>query len=115
MSRDFDNIIKEITKSHKELYNADNKISKDLSNIYKNIGYINKEISNLKTEITDVNYKLDNVLEILNTLIVFIEESSDDLPLDEEDTEENYESNEGWITDIDSWKDDYNDNNDEEN
>ena len=114
MSRDFDNIMKEINKSHKELYSADHKIAKEIVDIHKNISSINKEISNLKKDIKNIDSKIDNVLEILNTLIVFIEESSDDLPLEEEDTEDGYESNEGWIKDIDSWKDEYDDNSNEE-
>jgi seryl-tRNA synthetase len=111
MSRDFDNIIKEISKSHKELHNVEHKFSKEILDLGKDIANNNKEIIAIKKEIKDIGNKIDNVLEILNTLIVFIEESSDDLPLEEED---NYDSNEGWIQDIDSWQDNYEDD-DEDN
>lgn len=111
MSKDINDIIKEINKSHKEIYSVESKFSKDINDINKHLTSTNKEISAIKKEVKDMTNKIDTMLEILNTLIVFIEESADDLPLEEED---NYESNEGWIQDMDGWQDSYEDNDEDD-
>lgn len=97
MSKDFNDISKEILKNNKEIHNIENKLSKDITGI-------SKEISSIKKEVKDISNKINEILEILTILSVFIEESHD---IEEMDDEEEYQSNEGWLPEIDNWEDNY--------
>jgi prefoldin subunit 5 len=95
MSRDFDNIIKEVMKSNKDLNRIDDKFSKEIS-------LLDKDIQNLRKEVKGLSSKLDEILEILNTLTIFIEDAES--ILDEDDGEEEYQSNEGWLPEVNNWE-----------
>ncbi len=83
MSKDFDDILKQINKSNKDLHSIDNSISKDLTSI-------KTDISMLKREIKGLNNKIDLILDILNNLSIMV--------LDEEDEDGNlYDSDQTWV------------------
>jgi len=105
MSRDFDNIIKEVMKSNKDLNRIDHKFSKEIS-------LLDKDIQNLRKEVRGLSSKLDEILEILNTLTIFIEDTES--IVDEEDHDEDYQSNEGWLPEVNNWEENYDDNEDNE-
>ena len=104
MSKDFNDISKEILKNNKEIHNVENKLTKDISNI-------SKEISSLKKEVKDISNKINEILEILNMLTIFIEETND---VEEIDEDEEYQSNEGWLPEINNWEDNYEEDDDEQ-
>lgn len=95
MSKDISDILKEINKNHKEIYQVDTKLNKEVS-------HLSKELISLKKEVATVLSKLDIILEMLMTITLFIEESVEIGELD--DHEEDYESNEGWIPDNEEWR-----------
>jgi len=105
MSRDFDNIIKEVMKSNKDLNRLDDKFSKEMN-------LLDKDIQNLRKEVKGLSAKLDEILEILNTLTIFIEDAES--IIDEEDHDEDYQSNEGWLPEVNNWEENYDDNEDNE-
>jgi seryl-tRNA synthetase len=75
MSKDFDNIMKEINKNHKELYQVDSRVNKELESLNKDIGVIKKDIASIKIQIRDINHKMDTMLEILNNFtLMFLAE-----------------------------------------
>lgn len=98
MSRDFDNIIKEVMKSNKDLNKLDDKFSKE-------INLLDRDIQGLRKEVKGLSSKLDEILEILNTLTIFIEDAES--IIDEEDHEEEYQSNEGWLPEVNNWEENY--------
>lgn len=105
MSRDFDNIIKEVMKSNKDLNKLDDKFSKE-------INLLDRDIQSLRKEVRGLSSKLDDILEILNTLTIFIEDAEHIIQEDDEDTDQDYKSNEGWIPEINNWEE-HRDNEDE--
>jgi hypothetical protein len=105
MSKNIDDVIKEVMKSNKEIHRVDNKLSKDIDTTHR-------EIQSLKKEVKLVSAKIDSVLEILNTLTIFIEDAEQ--IIDDEDIDEEYSSNEGWIPEVNNWEDKNTDDEDEE-
>jgi uncharacterized protein YlxW (UPF0749 family) len=95
MSKDFDQISKQILKNNKEIHDMDNKISKDLDALSKDVNLLKKDIKTLSN-------KIDSVLDILNTLAIFIEDAEH--IIDSEDSEEDYQSNEGWLPEVNNWE-----------
>lgn len=84
MSKDFDDILREINKSNRELHNMDNNLSKD--------------IANLKKDLKSINAKIDMVLEILNNFTIML--------LDEEEGDdefEDYDTDQTWVPEEDDW------------
>lgn len=90
MSKDFDDILKEINKSNKELHSIDNNISKDMNSI-KN------DIVILKKEVKSINNKIDLILEILNNLSIMV--------LEDEENDDLYDSDQTWVPEEDDWSD----------
>lgn len=105
MSRDFNDLIKEVLKNNKEINKIDDKISKD-------IGGLEKEIMLIKKDIKQISNKIDSIFDILNTLSIFIEDAENIISDDDED--EKYQSNEGWLPEIAEWENEYDDD-DEDN
>ena len=101
MSRDFDNIIKEVMKSNKDLNRIDDKFSKEIS-------LLDKDIQSLRKEVKGLSSKMDEILEILNTLTIFIDDAEHIIE-DEDEDNEDYKSNEGWIPEINDWEKHYDD------
>jgi hypothetical protein len=84
MSKDFDDILREINKSNRELHHMDNNLSKD--------------IANLKKDLKSINAKIDMVLEILNNFTIML--------LDEEEGDdefEDYDTDQTWVPEEDDW------------
>lgn len=104
MSRDIDHIVREVMNSSKELHKVDNKLSKEIDTLSKDVQSMKKDIKNLAI-------KIDMVLDILNTLTIFIEDAEQ--IINDEDNEEEYESNEGWLPEINNWE--KNEDEDEDN
>lgn len=92
MSRDFDDILKEINKNNRELHSIDSSLSKDISGLQKDITLIKKEIKS-------INNKIDLVLEILNNFTIML--------LDEEGEDTNdlgdYDPDQTWVPEEDDW------------
>ena len=80
MSRDFDDISKQIIQQNKDLKNIDNHISKDISDL-------KKSIKNIEVKIKSMDDTLIKLFDILNTITVFIEdaESINEADLDDEE------------------------------
>lgn len=104
MSRDFDHIIKEISKNNKDIHQIDNKISKDIQSIDRDVSSIKKEIALVRSEVDNISNKIDLILEILNnfTLMVMEEEENSD---ESESFLNEYDSEGDWVPDPD-WSDD---------
>lgn len=97
MSRDIDDVVKEVIKSNKEIHKVDDKLSREISSIDKDIKILQKEVKSISS-------KIDLILDLLNTLTVFIEDSEE---INDHSDNEEYESNEGWIPEINNWEDNY--------
>lgn len=104
MSRDINDISKEIMKNNKQIHDMDKNISKDIEGIHKEIQNVKKDIKNLST-------KIDLALEILNTLTIFIEDAEH--IIEDDDNDEEYQSNEGWLPEVNNWEDNYDDEDNE--
>ena len=79
MSRDINDVIKEVVKNSKELHTLDKNISKDILELQKSIKTIEQKISK-------IDKTLEKLFDILNTITVFIEENDEsDSELDDEE------------------------------
>ncbi|NBQ16950.1 hypothetical protein EBU24_01395 [bacterium] len=98
MSKDIDNIIKNVISNNKEIHNLDNHISKD-------IGDLKKSIKNIHIQISELDEKINQILEIMNTFSIMLaeEEENDDYdtenhdwtPYDDHNFEEDFEDEDG--------------------
>jgi peptidoglycan hydrolase CwlO-like protein len=59
MSKDFDNIIKQIAKSNQEIHRVDNHLSKDISEIKKAIKSLDNKMSILIDKIQELEIIMD--------------------------------------------------------
>lgn len=98
MSREFNDIIKEVIKSNQDLHKVDDRISKEIAELDREMQFLRKEVGGLSS-------KLDEILEILNTLTIFIEDAES--IIDEEDHDDDYQSNEGWLPEVNNWEENY--------
>jgi hypothetical protein len=105
MSKDIENITREVIKNNKEIHKVDDRLSKELS-------IIDKDIQNLKKDLKAIGGKVDTILDLLNTLIIVMEDAEDIVA--EDDDNEDFESNEGWLPEINSWEQNRDDDDDEE-
>lgn len=87
MSKEFDQIIKEINKQNKELHNLDTQINKE---IIKDIFDIKKSIKALDIKICKIDETIEKVYELLNTITVLIENAEELNDLDHNDDEEDW-------------------------
>jgi chromosome segregation ATPase len=107
MSKEFNDIMREINKQNKELHNIDSNISKE---IVKEISDLKKSIKNIENKIRSMDDTLIKLFDILNTITVFIEDAEsindsedeeDWTPYDErsfayDDEEDDDEDADGW-------------------
>jgi len=100
MSRDFDDISKQIIQQSKELKGIDNHISKDIVDL-------KKSIKNIENKLKSMDNTLVKLFEMLNNITVFIEDAED---INEEDLEDE----EDW-TPYDERNFSYKDREDEDN
>lgn len=105
MSKDFDNIIREINKTNKELYEVDAQLKKDFRTIEKDVVSIKKDIASIKIQTQEISNKIDILLEIMQNLSIMVLD-------DEEDTDDygDFDSDQTWVPDED---DDWSNNEDE--
>lgn len=76
MSRDFDNIMKKITESNKDIQDLDKDFNKEISDI-------KKSIKNLTSKIDSIESKINDILAVLNTFTIMLaeeQEEKDDNP-----------------------------------
>lgn len=89
MSKEFNDIIREINKQNKELHSIDTQISKE---VVKEIIDLKKSIKNIENKIKSMDDTLVKLFDILNTITVFIEEADENqLELDDEEDWTPYE------------------------
>lgn len=105
MSKDYDNIIKEVLQNNKDLINN--------GSILKEYLFVQKDIELIKGSIQAINTKIDYLIEIMNSLsIMVLDEEDFDEDQENEDIED-YGGDNPWDTGHDSWLDD--EDEDEEN
>ena len=71
MSRDFDNIMKKITESNKDIQGLDKDFNKEFSEI-------KKSIKNLTIKIDNVESKINDILAILNSFTIMLAEEDEE-------------------------------------
>jgi peptidoglycan hydrolase CwlO-like protein len=81
MSRDFDDIAKNIIKQTKDIHNVETNISKDINDLQKNI-------KRLENKINSMDEVLTKVFDILNNIVVFLEDADDDSDPELDDEED---------------------------
>lgn len=91
--------------------NTENVVSNNSDDSNKELPEIVQDIRILKQEVQTITAKIDNILDILNTLTFFIEDHDDDL--DEEELDPS-DSNEGWLPEINDWETQYNSDDDDD-
>lgn len=103
MSKDIENIMKEVIKSNKEIHNIDRSMSLDIIDLKKGI-------KNIENKIKSMDDTLTKLFDIMNTIIILIEESENY----EEDVEEESEKEEWTPYDEEnfSYEDSYDDDDD---
>lgn len=87
MSREFDQIIKEINKQNKELHNIDNQISKE---IVKDIHDLKKSVKTIETKIVLMEKVLNQLFDVINNLTIFIDDAEDIANSEDLDDEEDW-------------------------
>lgn len=86
MSKEFDNIMKEINKQNKELHNIDNQISRE---VIKDIHELKKSTKNIETKIVLMEKVLNELFELINNITIFIDDAEDIANnIDDEDEED---------------------------
>jgi hypothetical protein len=70
MSKNIDDVIKEVMKSNKEIHIMDAHISKDITDL-------KKSIKNIENKIKMIDNKMDQTIDLLNTFITLITEQDD--------------------------------------
>jgi hypothetical protein len=105
MSRDFDDIAKNIVKQNKEIHNIENNISKDIDNLHKSI-------KKIETKINAMDETLIKLFEIMNNITIFLEDAEESEPEldDEEDWTPYDERNFSYEDDSDEDYEDYENN-----
>lgn len=78
MSREFDDIAKNIIKQHKELHNVENNISKEIDNLQKSI-------KKIEAKINSMDETLIKLFDIMSSISIFLDEETDEDIDDEED------------------------------
>ena len=99
MAKDIENIMKEVTKTNKEIHSIDTTLSKDIVEL-------KKSMKNIESKLSSMDRQLSLVLEILESFTLILDE------------EEEKESNEGWTpydNADEAWQDETNTYDDEDN
>jgi len=82
MSKNIDDVIREVMKSNKEIHNMDTHLTKDIVEVKKGI-------KNIENKIKLLENKLDQAIDILNTFTILISDMDDMDDSDIDDEEEN--------------------------
>jgi 3-polyprenyl-4-hydroxybenzoate decarboxylase len=104
MSKEFDQILRELTKQNKDLHNIDVQVSKAL---VKDIVDIKKSVRNIEAKIVLMEKVLNQLFEVINNLTIFIDDAEDIANSEDLDDEEDW-------TPYDDRNFSYDDDNDEE-
>ena len=100
MSKNIDDVIKEVMKSNKEIHSMDTHLSKDITEV-------KRSVKNIETKIKSLETKIDQAIDILNTFTILISD------IDDMDIDEDEEENEDW-TPYDQAEDYESDDNEED-
>jgi hypothetical protein len=112
MSKDYNNIIKEVMKAHDNLSSNSNSNNNNDDRLIREYISIQKEFTAIKHDIHSINNKIDYLIEIMNNLTIMVLEDED---LDDEDDGENYDSDQTWVPEEDNWlNNQYGEDDDEE-
>lgn len=105
MSKEFDQIIRELNKHNKELNSIDNTLSKQL---IKDIADLKKSNKTIETKIVLMEKVLNQLFDLINNITIFIDDAEDiaDSSYDDDDEED-------W-TPYDDRNFSYNDNDEED-
>lgn len=100
MSKEFDQIIKEINKQHKELNSIDQQITKE---VIKDIYDIKKSIKNIDNKLILMENVLNQLFELINNITIFIDE--EDTTSEQDNGSENWNSyqDESYTEEDDYW------------
>lgn len=93
MSKEYNDIIKEVMKAHKDLSNNDDKLHKEYASIQK-------DFSAIRQDIKAMHKKIDYLIEIMNNLTIMVLEEDD---LDDDEDSESYDTDQTWVPEEDNW------------
>lgn len=82
MSKNIDDVIKEVMKSNKEIHDMDNHLTKDVLEVKKGI-------KNIENKMKLLENKIDQAIDLLNTFTILISDMDDMNDSDIDDEEEN--------------------------
>jgi hypothetical protein len=82
MSKNIDDVIKEVMKSNKEIHDMDNHLTKDIIEVKKGI-------KNIENKMKLLENKIDQAIDLLNTFTILISDMGDMDDSDIDDEEEN--------------------------
>jgi hypothetical protein len=82
MSKNIDDVIKEVMKSNKEIHDMDNHLTKDIVEVKKGI-------KNIENKMKLLENKIDQAIDLLNTFTILISDMGDMDDSDIDDEEEN--------------------------
>jgi hypothetical protein len=82
MSKNIDDVIREVMKSNKEIHNMDNHLTKDVLEVKKGI-------KNIENKMKTLENKIEQAIDLLNTFTILISDMDDMDDSDIDDEEEN--------------------------
>ena len=82
MSKNIDDVIKEVMKSNKEIHNMDTHLTKDILEVKKGI-------KNIESKMKVLENKIEQAIDLLNTFTILISDMDDMDDSDIDDEEEN--------------------------
>ena len=105
MSKNIDDVIKEVMKSNKEIHNMDTHLTKDILEVKKGI-------KNIESKMKVLENKIEQAIEILNTFTILISDIDD---MNDEDIDDE-EENEDWTPydQAEDYQSDYDEENNDE-
>jgi hypothetical protein len=87
MSKEFDQILRELNKQNKDLHSIDVQVSKAL---VKDIVDLKKSIKTIETKIILMEKVLNQLFEVVNNLTIFIDDAEDIANSEDLDDEEDW-------------------------
>ena len=98
MSRNINDHVKQVINNNDAIHKADTRIVLQVDSI-------GKEVKQLQEEVSVIDSKIDQILELLNMLTIFIEDAEN---ISDEESED-FDSNEGWLPEVNEWEKNYED------
>jgi|LakMenEpi03Aug12_release.lakeMendotaPanAssembly.Ray.scaffolds.fasta_scaffold406476_3 hypothetical protein len=87
MSKEFDQILRELNKQNKDLHSIDVQVSKAL---VKDIVDLKKSVRNIETKLILMEKVLNQLFEVINNLTIFIDDAEDIANSEDLDDEEDW-------------------------